>query len=476
MKRFCQLCVCMMLSALGWPWHAAAQTPALSQSDDAAEWNVLGRSLEQRVIEYRQFGDGKRQVLVVGPLEGDSTAALELIESLAEHLQRFPARTSGVRVTLLRDPNPDGRLRRTAGNARGVRLDRNFPTRDWRKIPSGSFWLSGREPESEPETRALVELVDDVRPDQVVILGATPRGADLAYAGAAEELAREFAKSSGLRPHAVNVTAEQGSLAVYTGADRNVPTLLVRIPGNVQPDALWATYKRSLLAAIVGGTSEVDNDAEPSNQVMAGLPTAPLSSHALGGQPPRVMAGIPNHVMAGRPKKVVAGLPKQVMAGLPTAPSSSTTRGMIVSDGRTAVSPPGPLAVPRILTADELQLGGELVPVAPVRQAAGAAKIVAPAVPPAVSSSRGSKPSFGATIRNPRAGSVTTGAQSASSAAASQVNTGRSFPPAMLARPSAKAPTLPRASAVERVPAVDKNSPPPPPPPRPIPLYPETGY
>src|SRR5436309_3292180 len=37
----------------------------------ALRWETLGRSPENRVIEYAQFGTGSRQVLVVGPLAGD---------------------------------------------------------------------------------------------------------------------------------------------------------------------------------------------------------------------------------------------------------------------------------------------------------------------------------------------------------------------------------------------------------------------
>ena len=387
-----------------------------AQARSPSQWHVLGRSVEDRVIEYRQFGEGDRQVLLVGPFEGDETAALELIEQLAEHLERFPRRATGVRVTLVRDPNPDGRLRRTAANARGVRLDRNFPTRGWRKVPSGVTWLSGREPESEPETRVLVDLVDDVRPDRVIVLGATRRNGELTYVGPAEELARDFAKSSGLRPVAANTTAEQGSLAVYTGADRNLPTLVVRVPAGTRRDVLWTTYKRALLAAIGGD----DSDSE----VAQGLSPAP--------QPLAVLA------TAKRP------------------PSESATSK---SAGKKPANPP------RVLAAEELEFGGELVPVAPVRREFGPAMAQQHVPPPPV---KPSAPYPAASVR-------------------AKVNGG--FPPATLVRPSAnavnplptttppKAPTSSGTKGVERLPAVETTQPVPPRSmPQPIPLYPETGY
>jgi hypothetical protein len=222
------------------------------KQEELVRWDVLGRSYENRVIEYAQFGSGQHRVLVIGSLRGNEPEGVALAQALAEHLVRFPQRLGDLTVTIVRDPNPDGRIRRTSGNARGVDLDRNFISSGWRSASDNSS--TGLQPESEPETRVLADLMVDVRPDRVILLGTAQQRASVVYCGPAEYLGAQVAIELNGQASRAEPNATAGSLVTMAGVDRSIPTLLIGVPPQASADGVWSANKRGLMTAVGCGT------------------------------------------------------------------------------------------------------------------------------------------------------------------------------------------------------------------------------
>jgi murein peptide amidase A len=154
---------------------------------------VIGYSLLGRPVRLRIVGDPKAatKVLVVGCLHGNECGGVPVVDALSRS-----APPEGTAYYLLTFPNPDGRVARTRGNARGVDLNRNFP--GWRPNGRpGSVYYPGTKALSEPESRVVHRLMTRVRPQALITYHQALNVVD--YGGGPEALQRTYARSVGLR-------------------------------------------------------------------------------------------------------------------------------------------------------------------------------------------------------------------------------------------------------------------------------------
>ena len=123
---------------------------------------TIGRSYQGRPITVTQFGSGRRRLLIVGGVHGNESGAA-VARQFATYLLAHPrVLPSAARIDVISGANPDGYAHHTRGNARHVDLNRNLPTRDWRRRlsaldePGSPGLTGGARPGSEPETKALL--------------------------------------------------------------------------------------------------------------------------------------------------------------------------------------------------------------------------------------------------------------------------------------------------------------------------------
>ncbi|MEI8082611.1 MAG: M14 family zinc carboxypeptidase [Actinomycetes bacterium] len=121
---------------------------------------VLGTTSRGRAIVAERQGDpaATRVVLAVGQMHGNEPKGQLVIRAL-----RGLTPPANTQIWSIMTMNPDGAARGSRTNARGVDLNRNFPS-GWSRRAAGA----GRSPASERETKMMMAFIAALRPDAVL--------------------------------------------------------------------------------------------------------------------------------------------------------------------------------------------------------------------------------------------------------------------------------------------------------------------
>ncbi len=139
---------------------------------------VYGRSRLGAPLEVWR-PKGSCAVLVFAGIHGDEAESTDVLSWAVRHLEGPSPQCAVVLAA-----NPDGLIRGTRANAEGVDLNRAFPASNWQADPVAYRALSeeprdvalgtGQEPGCEPEVRALVTLIEELRPSRAVVAMHAP--------------------------------------------------------------------------------------------------------------------------------------------------------------------------------------------------------------------------------------------------------------------------------------------------------------
>lgn len=140
------------------------------------------------------------ELLVFAAIHGEEPETTYALSRALRQLAGPPERAAIVLAA-----NPDGLIRGTRCNARGVDLNRNFPSSNWQSAPvtcrstiedpSDVVLSTGTHAGSEPEVQALMALIAELHPDAVVALHAPLACIDDANGSA---LGRRLAQRTGM--------------------------------------------------------------------------------------------------------------------------------------------------------------------------------------------------------------------------------------------------------------------------------------
>ena len=157
-------------------------------------------------------------------MHGDEPEGVNLAQITLEWLKKNTAATKD--WVLIPDINPDGSKNNQRTNSRGVDLNRNFPSRNWSTEHKEPRYYPGPSAMSEAEVKALVELVEQIRP--TVIVHCHSWNPCIVISGPEQHpIARALAKSSGyeLKPDIGYPTP--GSLGDWGWIEKKIPVICI---------------------------------------------------------------------------------------------------------------------------------------------------------------------------------------------------------------------------------------------------------
>ncbi|WP_407449707.1 murein tripeptide amidase MpaA [Fibrobacter sp.] len=215
------------------------------RSSLALPFDSYGTSVLGTPLRYIPSTD-KCRLLVVAGIHGEEPETTFLLSRV---LRTFEKPFESVAFVLC--ANPDGMAFGTRGNANGVDLNRNFPTSNWSKDPVGTrsileaprdtFLSTGNAPGSEPETAALVALIQKLSPEAILSMHAPMACVD---APVCTPLVESLCEAFGVPWHADIGYPTPGSLGTWCKQQKSPECITLELP-RMSLEALFDRYALS---------------------------------------------------------------------------------------------------------------------------------------------------------------------------------------------------------------------------------------
>ena len=235
----------------------AAAVPGIAPTQPRVAPEIIGHSVLGRPIEMYSFGpvEGGRPVLGMGAIHGSEPTSADVSRGLLADLQIDPhapqSGVYGVPVAIIPVANPDGLAAGSRGNTNKIDLNRNFPSRNFNERTRGRAFRGGAKPASEPETVALINVINRLRPRLIVTVHSIEAGKHCNnYDGPARAIAEVMTRYNGYPATPTIGYPTPGSLGNWGGNDQQIPMITLELPRSLPASKAWPDNRMAVYAAI----------------------------------------------------------------------------------------------------------------------------------------------------------------------------------------------------------------------------------
>jgi murein peptide amidase A len=199
--------------------------------------------------ELTNHPEARNPILVMGGVHGDEPEGVRLAQDLLDWLQTQA--TNGKRLApwvVIPCLNVDGFAKGNRVNARGVDLNRNYPSQDWSPRFDKDRYFPGPAPNSEPEIQGVVELIRLLRP-RLIIHCHSWQPCIVGTGFRAEKDALRLASSSGYKAVEEIGYPTPGSLSRYGWHDLRIPVICIEEQEGLDDlSSIWPRFESGMEA------------------------------------------------------------------------------------------------------------------------------------------------------------------------------------------------------------------------------------
>jgi protein MpaA len=206
--------------------------PRLASAVETPPRIQIGHSVKGRPIWAYRIGerDAPNHYVVMGQMHGDEPAGPLVCVNRMLKKEPIP----DVALWVVPTMNPDGGRRGTRTNARGVDLNRNFPSSTWQYRDKGTRYYSGPRPGSEPETRAILRFFSRIVPRTVISIHQPLASVDLS--GGDREVSRWLARNLRLPVTSIQVSGGGTMTSWYNREFPKQTAVTLELPPSTTPE------------------------------------------------------------------------------------------------------------------------------------------------------------------------------------------------------------------------------------------------
>lgn len=247
-------------------------------------WNHVRNSYLGHPIVWHIMGDEQlhkvtpqNTTLILCGVHGDEITPIKFCFDILRDLKHTPEVVKDKLVVIAPIVTPDSFFKKypTRTNARGVDINRNFPTRDWNRdalkmwrhrYRSDKRRYPGKKALTEHETIFQVNLIKRYKPDKIISVHAPLTLIDYdgpetghKHASFGKELLIQMSNKAG-KYRINNYPFFPGSLGNWAGNERGIPTYTLELPNSD-----WTKTKRFYLTFRKAIHHAIDHELKPGH-------------------------------------------------------------------------------------------------------------------------------------------------------------------------------------------------------------------